>query len=151
MGRFELPALFLPGVKGSYSKEELRQYTATAIKPYEQRIAELERKLDLDENGPLADIESARRQTLELIVKAGRRCAYDLAHAADQLPDKRSRELYEQRARMWQDIFNPAHGPKDYRHDLHREIAKLESEVYRLKSLCTEHGIKGEDPNEIPF
>lgn len=95
--------------------------------------------------------EQAQRELLELVVKAGRRCAYDLWHAAYQFPDRINRELYGSRAGMWLGIFNPANGLKDYRHQLHRDIATLEMEIRRLQKLCRDHGIDPENPNGMPF
>ncbi|MDS1141764.1 hypothetical protein RE432_15085 [Pusillimonas sp. SM2304] len=91
--------------------------------------------------------EGAQRELMELIVKAGRRCAYDLAHAADWLPDPGSQATYRARAKMWINIFDPANGPKDYRHRLHQEIFMLERRIERLKALCIKHGVDANHPD----
>ncbi|MFK4705933.1 hypothetical protein ABIC83_002772 [Roseateles asaccharophilus] len=90
-------------------------------------------------------------ETLELTVKAGRRCAHDLDHAADEIRDAEQREFFRQRARMWLAIFYPDKGPKNYRAELHLTISRLEGQVARLRSLCDEHGIDHNDPDGIPF
>lgn len=91
-----------------------------------------------------------------LVLKAARRCAYDLTHCAGDLSLELSRNNeksivdYHKRSQMWQDIFSPT-GGKDYRHDLHYDIDKAEREVTRLQELCTKNGIDYYDPNGIPF
>ena len=90
-------------------------------------------------------------ELLELIVKAGRRCAHDLTHAVDSIPDPVLRTAMRNRAEMWHAIFYPDNGPKDYRSQLHRDISRLEGQVARLKRLCEEHGIDHTDPDGLPF
>ncbi len=80
-------------------------------------------------------------EILELIIKAGRRCAYDLRHAADGIGYEEHRKLYLERAEMWLSIFNPANGPKDYRSKLHDKINHLEARVKTLEALCKENKI----------
>lgn len=94
------------------------------------------------------------------MIKAGRRCSYDLLHsAADQRTPEKS-AFYNSRAHYWGTIFNPADGGSDYRHDLHRRISYLESELrsrtMKYKALLAEHGIEDtvfRDPlgEEPPF
>jgi len=86
-----------------------------------------------------------------LILKAARRCGYDLRHAADDLCRNGGDDytFYDERADGWLDIFSPT-GAKDYRHKLHLEIWNLESKVDKLKKLCEENGIE-HDADEIPF
>lgn len=87
--------------------------------------------------GEEADPAFLQQELFEVIVKAGRRCAYDLRHAGGQLtmnPQTREEgKLFEARAQMWLTIFDPANGPKDYRSRLHDEIDRLELEVSRLR------------------
>ncbi len=84
-----------------------------------------------------------------LILKAARRCAYDLAHAGGNLYGTPYAEFYSKRARMWQNLFTPQ-GGKDYRHDLHIKITDLESKLELLEELCEKNNI--ELPYEtIPF
>ena len=68
-----------------------------------------------------------------LVLKAARRCAYDLGHAASECKDRDMGKLYHARHNMWLEIFSPT-GGKDYRHDLHRQIAQLEREIEDLKA-----------------
>ena len=86
----------------------------------------------------------------QLLVKSARRCAYDLKHAADDVRDFTAREIFEDRAHMWLQIFSPD-GVKDYRHSLHRKISEQRSEIERLKKLCEENGIDYTDPDGVPF
>jgi len=86
----------------------------------------------------------------ELIVKAARRCAYDLKHAANDLSFTKEpfADEYLARADMWLDIFAPG-GDKNYRHRLHRDISLLEMQIGTYQKLLADHGI--EDPGTIPF
>lgn len=89
------------------------------------------------------------RETLELVVKAGRRCTHDLAHAVDCISDKTEQQMFQERVAVWHAVFYQDGGPKDYRHRLHQDISRLECEVKRLKRRCTQHGINPDD--ELPF
>lgn len=97
--------------------------------------------------------EGAIKEQLSLIVKAARRCAYDLRHAADMIPfEDTFSKVFRDRADHWLTVFNPADDGKNYRHRLHYDILDLESEVERLKKLCEAHGISHIDVNrDIPF
>lgn len=101
------------------------------------------------------DPQHVQREVLRLTIKAARRCAHDLEHAAsDVLLSRDRREAsneWHARARMWQSIFYPDGGPKDYRDDLHREIANLEGRVERLRDLCIQHGVDPDDGEDLPF
>lgn len=86
-----------------------------------------------------------------LILKAARRCAYDLAHASSDLWfATRKENIYHERHQMWLEIFEPT-GAKDYRHKLHLEIDNLEYEIKRLQKVCTENNIDFVDQDAIPF
>lgn len=87
----------------------------------------------------------AMQELLELTTKAARRCAYDLAHAVDQMPDAEERRLYGDRARHWLSIFNPANGPKDYRARLHNQLFRLEQHIERLERQLRDAGITPDD------
>ena len=97
--------------------------------------------------------EQAIKEQLQLLVKAGRRCAYDLHHAADLMPeDDTFTPIMRNRATHWLTIFNSADDGKNYRHHLHNKIDRLENEVERLKKLCEKHGISQIDiMSDIPF
>lgn len=103
----------------------------------------------------------------ELLIKAGRRCAYDLNHAGndismlimrmedagllsegDRLKDRD--KFYLQRSDGWQDIFNPGDDGKNYRHRLHVDIMMLETKVAELERLLKENGVKLPE-DDIPF
>lgn len=91
-----------------------------------------------------------------LILKAARRCAYDMNHCASDLSmansqtGKKSLFDYHEMSQMWQELFSPT-GGKDYRHRLHLNAWELESEIKRLKRLCADNNIDSTDPDGIPF
>lgn len=88
----------------------------------------------------------------ELLVKAGRRVTYDLAHAVSELPaDSPSLEIFQDRISHWHGVFNPADFGKNYRNRLMNQISDLESEVHRLEQLCEKHGIDHHHPDKLPF
>ena len=89
--------------------------------------------------------QGAMTELLELTVKAARRCAYDLAHAADMVKDDHFRPIYRDRARHWLKVFNPADGPKDYRARLHYELDMKDMEIERLKSQLMRAGVEPEE------
>lgn len=91
-------------------------------------------------------------QQYTLVLKAARRCGYDLRHAADsffRIENAADHRFYSDRAEGWLDIFAPT-GAKDYRHRLHMDIWELEMKVEKLKKLCEENGIE-HDADDIPF
>lgn len=103
--------------------------------------------MKLDEYTP----EQANKELLELTIKAARRCAYDLRHAADEMPKGEFRDILSGRAVGWLTIFDPTNGPKDYRHRLHRDIVMLEMENERLIELLKSKGIDPDDPDASPI
>lgn len=92
-----------------------RQWLARKIDPHPRRIG---------------------TEQYDLILKAARRCAHDLAHCADDVhsagmgsaPFMTPGEWHE-RAQHWRAVFYPDGGPKDYeariRLEYEREIARL--------------------------
>jgi hypothetical protein len=115
---------------------------------------------------------AARRSVAEyvelnrLLVKAGRRCAYDLKHAASSIhcaslgENKAARlergskdsSFYHDRSYYWLGVFNPADDGKSYRDKLHHSIWDLESKIEEYKKLLKAHGIEdGISADEIPF
>lgn len=95
--------------------------------------------------------EDYRNEQLRLVTKAGRRCAYDLRHAACSVTDPVEQKVYYDRAHMWLRVFNPGNDGKNYRDELHREINRLERHVERLQELCDSHGIDHHSREDIPF
>lgn len=91
-----------------------------------------------------------------LLIKAGRRCAYDLKHAAGSIfyscpreawetqgnRAKEDYEIYERRAHMWLDIFNPADDGKQYRDRLHHTIDDAERKLEIAIELLKTNGIE---------
>ena len=100
-----------------------------------------------------------------LITKAARRCAYDLKHAcsdvwmlANQVErlggklDWRAKQgdFWADRAQLWLNIFDHTHGGKNYRHELHSEIRRLESLVEKYEKHFTDAGLEVPFP-KVPF
>ena len=79
----------------------------------------------------------------EILLKSARRCAYDLAHAAD--PGIAEHIDIDQRARDWLDIFAPD-GVKNYRLRMHRDILSLESQVHKLYEMAKGAGLNPPPP-----
>ena len=101
-------------------------------------------------NTPRAELVEINR----LLVKAGRRCAYDLRHAADELSASGANDCaarYYDRASDWLSVFNPADDGKNYRDELHEEIGSLVAEIKRLKQLCRDNDIDPTNPKKLPF
>ncbi len=94
--------------------------------------------------------EFLQKELFELQTKAGRRCAYDLVHAADGIRDPEQRELFRNRAKLWLTIFNPSDGIKDYRNRLHRDIFDLEIKMGKMNDRIVELGGQP-DEFELPF
>jgi len=96
------------------------------------------------------DIFEIREQTLELVIKAGRRLMHDFKHLLDEMPnDYKGKQTYRERAEMWEDIFYPDNGPKNYRSSMHLRIMDLERDNARLIKLLEDNGL---DPNlYLPF
>ena len=86
----------------------------------------------MDDKEISVQLES-QRELLELMIKVGRRCAHDLAHAADDIKDPKWHKIYRERSDAYLAIFYPDSGPKNYRAKLHEEIDKLEC---ILNTLC---------------
>lgn len=98
--------------------------------------------------------EEAREELLRLITKAGRRCAYDLAHAVSSICDPADadlRKMYERRAQLWQSVFNPGCDQKNYRDRLHHKIDQMHEEIDRLQKLVTSLGGDPTNPDGFPF
>lgn len=98
--------------------------------------------------------EQATSEYIELLMKAGRRCAYDLRHAADSIEnDSEFRNIMYKRASHWQTVFNPANEQKNYRHKLHNMIDELEDINAQLIKRCKANGIDVSDleDDDIPF
>lgn len=92
-------------------------------------------------------------QLNELLLKSGRRCAYDLRHVYESLEfyDPELALIFNKRYEIWEKIFNPADIGKEYKDSLNQKINILELEIFRLRKLCEEHKIDYQDPNGVPF
>lgn len=93
------------------------------------------------------------REQHALLLLAARRCMHDLSHAANDLSmhDQEASRLYRERVGVWRGVFYPDNGPKNYRHELHLEIHRLEGQVARMRALCIDRGIDPCDGEDLPF
>ncbi len=87
-----------------------------------------------------------------ILLYSARRCAYDLRHAADALPESLSEvsRLFHDRSHWWLKLFAPDQ-IKEYRHDMQRQIEKLEHEVFKLRAELRSHNIESKVPTNDPF
>ncbi len=87
----------------------------------------------------------------DLLIRAARRCAYDLGHAASDVKDPIFSQMYHDAHYHWLDIFEKGgEGGKHYRHRLHGEISRLEFQIKKIREILKENNL--EDPTkEIPF
>jgi len=68
-----------------------------------------------------------------MLVKSARRCAHDLDHAVDQIPeDCPFRLMFSDRCRHWKSVFS-LNGIKDYRVEIVKENEWLKEENRRLE------------------
>lgn len=91
-----------------------------------------------------------------LLVKAGRRCAYDMKHMVSIMSSMsqtlklygheewrmHEHERYQARAENWLQIFNPADDGGDYRDRLHHQISDLQTQIGKYKELLAKHNIE---------
>lgn len=88
------------------------------------------------------------RETLEIAIRSGRRCAHDLDHAAD---DSSRPEMYRGRADHYLSIFYSAKDMKNYRIKIVEENWKLKDEVERLIKLCKDNKLDPESDFDWPI
>lgn len=105
----------------------------------------------LDE--PIA--EDGLAETLAITIRCARRCAYDLAHAADFIPEtgfqREWGECYRDRADYWQSLFSSGASMKDYRLKLHTEIDDKAATIEKLRAELRALGHSGYHDQETPF
>lgn len=97
--------------------------------------------------------EQAQQEHIELLVKAGRRCAYDLKHATDFMKgDDDLRDALVKSYEKWLTVFNPGDDGKNYRHRLHHTIIELDRKCETLMAICKRNKIETPwDEDELPF
>jgi hypothetical protein len=96
-----------------------------------------------------SDILRDTVETLELTIRAARRCAYDLRHCADYVArprgiDAEMVKMFGERADHYVALFQSGNSMKDYRHRLHHTIDEQERTIERLRELLAQHKI--DDP-----
>lgn len=86
------------------------------------------------------------RQLLDIHIKAGRRCAYDLDHASGCIPYKENdmfgQEFWHERSKYWISVFNPGNDGKNYQSMLHNQMDKLERRIEELEEFIKEKGLE---------
>lgn len=98
-------------------------------------------------------------ELFELTVKAARRCAHDLEHAAGDVwyASKRPEmgveqsAMWHERAKHWQCLFYPENGMKDYHAKLSIRVDNAEEKLEKLRAHCLAHGISQWLDDECPF
>lgn len=100
-------------------------------------------------SAPLPAVPEELVELHDVLLKAARRCAYDLSHALDMvtLPEADETQLLpamRARCNLWIDIFAGADGLKDYRNRLHRRIEELEWDLLQAETALKKHGIEHE-------
>lgn len=100
----------------------------------------------------LMTAEDFSKEQLELVTKAGRRCAHDLAHAASMIKEPAEQEMFHERAYMWLAVFYPGSDGKNYRSRLHRQLDEQQVYIERLEDLLEKAQIEHKhlDPR-MPF
>jgi hypothetical protein len=89
-------------------------------------------------------------EMLELSIKAGRRLMHDFKHLLNECPEGGFfKEEFKERGEMWEAIFYPDDGMKNYRSRLHQRIMDLEFNLERARKTLKDNGI---DPDShLPF
>lgn len=101
--------------------------------------------------------EDGLAETLAITVRCARRCAYDLSHAADMIPDDLShfygpwRKRMQDKADYWQSLFSSGASMKDYRLRLHRDLDERDHKIEKLRARLVELGHSQWLDEEVPF
>lgn len=100
------------------------------------------------------DPEDDFREDYETLIRLARRCAYDLRHTVDMLPDqhfyRKDLKMHE-RAHWWVTLFAKGNPGKDYRMELQRDIADLTHQLDEVHNWCRERGLEPPDRRDIPW
>ena len=93
-----------------------------------------------DEN--VEEMHEIAGELVSLSIKAGRRIAYDLRHAVDEIPEGNSRKKrYRERSDYFLELFSIDSGIKDYRHSLQQENMLLEMRNESMLELLKENNV----------
>lgn len=99
--------------------------------------------------------EDGLAETLKITIFCARRCAYDLAHAADFIPEngwqREWGERYARRATEWQQLFSSGTSMKEYRLKLYDEIDSQARTIEKLREELRALGHSGYHGQETPF
>jgi len=95
------------------------------------------------------------REDYETLVRLARRCAYDLRHAADDVP-RENWMNWAARANSWVSLFAKGNPGKDYRLQLQLDLSSATDDAKRLIALCRERGVEvpadiAQRHEEMPF
>lgn len=98
----------------------------------------------------IEDQQQIQKELLELTIKAGRRLMHDFDHLLNELPKSNiNKKEYEERAKLWRDIFYADNGPKNYRTELHLIIDRLEIKCSMLEDRLKKYGLNHID--DLPY
>jgi hypothetical protein len=125
--------------------------TADVLKEISYQRNKGRAKLSTNFDDPdMEDPSVIQKEMLELSIKSGRRLMHDFKHMLSEVPDGSIlKKDFEVRGKVWEDIFYPDHGMKNYRSELHQTIINLDFELERVKRLLKEKGI---DPTpDLPY
>jgi hypothetical protein len=124
--------------------------TADVLKEISYQRNKSRTKLNINADPDMEDPSVIQKEMLELSIKAGRRLMHDFKHMLNELPKGAMfKKEFEERGKMWEDIFYPDHGMKNYRSELHQTIRNLEFDLERANRLLKEKGI---DPRpDLPY
>ena len=104
----------------------------------------------------VSEPEDGLAETLAITIRCARRCAYDLSHAADLLPDDQSlagtfKPHFAAKADHWQSLFSSGTSMKDYRLRLHQDLDDQARLIDQLRKELKDLGHPGLLHDEIPF
>jgi hypothetical protein len=80
------------------------------------------------------------REDYETLVRLARRCAYDLRHAADDVP-RDNWMNWAARANSWVSLFAKGNPGKDYRMQMQRDLSEARDHAEQLVELCRLHDV----------
>lgn len=98
-----------------------------------------------------------QQELYELLIKAARRCAYDLGHASQDInrdvthwSGESGQQYWNDKHYSWLRIFSPD-GMKLYRHELHYDIDRLATLVDNYREWFKDANIEDPIYDGIPF
>ncbi len=74
---------------------------------------------------------------------------HDFDHLLQELPQGNIKNEFEERAKLWRDIFYSDNGPKNYRTQLHLEIDRLSVSLSSARKALKDAGLIHTD--DLPY